>query len=147
MKKIINNPRMITAVIVSSSVGPFLGSFFGTLLTASINDIDSAIHSIPTLFMKSLGMLMLGPVVALPTIILFGIPVYFLLKKYNAQFSWLYMAFGAFGGSTMHISVSLFRDYSLYLKDTLIYASLGLFTALIFWFIAIFPPFQKVKIQ
>ena len=143
MKKIIKNPRIIIAVIISSSLGPFLGGLFGALLSASIDNIESAIHNIPTLFMKSLGMLMMGPVIALPTIILFGIPVYFLLQKYNSQFSWLYMLFGAFGGFGMYISVSLFRHYSLYLEDAIMYTSLGSFTALVFWFITIFLPLKR----
>lgn len=137
---------LIIAILLSPILGVFVSSLVRDISLLFIMDFNSWAHNIPAFFISSIARSMLGLIISLPVVLLYGVPVFYLLKKWNQQKVWMYGLFG-FLPTGIGTLVSLFRPgQTLASLNTFpISASTldGFFTAIFFWLFAVYIPSRK----
>ena len=137
---------LIAAIFLSPILGVLLGSLMRDLLLLFVIDLKSWLHNVPVFIESGVVTAVFGLVFSLPIVLFYGVPVFYLLKKVKLQTYWMFGLFGLLP-SGIGALVSLFsRDSpteSYYLYSASIYAFGGLFTAILFWLIAVFLPLNR----
>jgi len=139
---------LIIAILLSPILGVFVSSFVRDISLLFIMDFNSWAHNIPAFFVSSIARSILGLFVSLPVVLLYGVPVFYLLKKWNRQNVWMFGLFG-FLPTGIGIIISLFRPGQALesLNTSPINASTldGFFTAVFFWFFAVYIPSHRSR--
>ena len=109
-------------------------------------DFQSWLHNVPAFIESGVATAVLGLVVSLPVVLIYGVPVFYLLKKLNLQTYWMFGLFGLLpSGIGVLISLidrgSPMEDFQLY--SIAFSAFGGFFTAIIFWLIAVALPLSR----
>jgi len=137
---------LIVAILVSPIFGVFLESITRDIFLLFTIDFKSWIHNIPVFITSGFGKAIFGLFVSLPVVVLYGIPVFYALKKWNLQKVWMYSLFGLFP-TTIGMLVSLYNHNgnleNINMSPIILSALDGLFIAIIFWFIAVYLPLRK----
>ena len=137
---------LIAAILLSPILGVFVSSVSRDFFYLFIMDFQSWVHNIPMFLLSDIARSFLGLYVSLPVVIIYGLPVFYLLRRYKQNNVWM---FGFFGLLPAVISafISLF-DPDQTLEILSIYSiGTGLLdgsiTAIFFWFIAVYIPLRK----
>ncbi len=150
------NKHIVTAVLLSPLIGVFLGSIFNGMFFAITElHFSNWLSNIPEMFLSAAGMAIVGLVFSIPFVILYGLPVAYLLRRFGLQNIWIYGSFGFIGGTAFILILtaeksarndsSLLDDISYAVGSG--YGTFGLMTALVFWFIAEYIPLRRTRRQ
>lgn len=137
---------LAAAILCSPILGVFCGSVVRDLALLVILDFESWIHNIPAFVVSGGARAILGLVLSLPVVLLYGVPVHFLLKKLDLQNLWMYCLFGllpAICGVILFWSGQNNDLASLNIYSTSLAALDGAFTAIFFWLLAVYIPAQR----
>ena len=85
---------MIAAIVLSPILGAFLGYSIGDLTLLFVMDFESWVHNLPTLMKSNFGMAVLGIFISIPVVLVYGVPVFYLLRKLRLQNVWMFGLFG-----------------------------------------------------
>jgi len=150
------NKHIVTAVLLSPLIGVFLGEIFnGIYFYITESHYSNWLTIIPDLFLTAAGTAVVSLVISIPLVVLYGLPVAFLLRKFGLQNIWMYGSFGFIGGTAFILLLKSEESarYDSGLLDQISYAvgsvfsTYGLMTALVFWFIVEYIPLRKKRRQ
>ena len=137
---------LIAAIFLSPIFGVLLASFARDVFLLFKLDLNSWLHNVPTFVISGFATSILGLVISFPVVLFYGVPVFYLLRKIKRQTAWMFGLFGLLPASIGVIKI-LFEQNStlenLYFYSILFYAFGGLFTAIFFWFIAVYIPSSR----
>lgn len=147
---------IVTATLLSPLLGVFLGTLFSGIFFA-INESHFSIwlSNIADNFLSAAGMAIVSLVFSIPVVVLYGLPVAFLLRKFGIQNIWMYGSFGFIGGAAFNLILTV--EKSARIDSSILdeisdavgsgYGMFGLTTALAFWFIVEYIPLRKKRRQ
>ena len=137
---------LIVAILLSPILGVFFESLVRDIFLLFTIDFSTWVHNIPTFFISDIAKSMLGLSISLPTVLFYGVPVFYLLEKWEMQNVWMFGLFGLLP-SGIAIIVSFFTQNefpdNLNLYSISLFALDGVFTAIFFWLIAVHIPFRR----
>lgn len=142
---------LIIAILLSPIIGVFASSLARDMLLLLTIDFNSWVHNIPAFLISGIARSFLGLVVSLPVVLLYGVPVFYFLKKRNWHNVWMFALFALFGllPTVMGTLVSLFttgQTLESHNTYTISASTLdGPFTAIIFWFFAVYIPSRRSR--
>ena len=142
----VNFRYLIAAIFLSPILGVLLGSLVRDLFLLFKLDLKSWLYNVPAFIESGFITATLGLVFSLPVVLFYGVPVFYLLKKFRLQTVWMFALFGLLP-SSIGVLINLFRHGSnlegYYFHSILFPAFGGLFTAIIFWFISVHLPLRR----
>ena len=136
---------LIAAIIISPILGAFLGYTIGDLSLLSVMDLKSWAHNFPTLVLSNLGTAILGTALSIPIVLVYGVPVFYLLRKLKLQNVWMFGLFGLLPttiGTLLSWSRGEHTFEMLYMISVFRWAMAGCLTAFFFWLIAVYLPLR-----
>ena len=147
--------NLVFVVLLSPLLGVFLGTLIYQCLWVFKMDFSTWLGDVPEMFLSAAGTAIVGLVFSIPVVVLYGIPVAYLLRKFGLQNIWMYGLFGFMGGTGFILMLGAGRSgrYDSSLVDNIssavesFYGLDGLMTALVFWFIAEYIPSRKKRHQ
>lgn len=138
---------MIAAIVLSPILGAFLGYSIGDLTMLFVMDFESWVHNIPTLMRSNFVTATLGFFISIPVVIVYGVPVFYLLRKLKLQSVWMFGLFGLLP-TTIGTLISWLRNEHnfemIYMTSVARWAMAGCFTACFFWLIAVYLPSRSL---
>ena len=158
-KKWIANSGTIKKSVFVVLISPLLGVFLGTLLYQCLwilkTDFSTWSADVPDMFVSAAGTAIAGLVFSIPIVVLYGLPIAYLLGKYKLQNFWMYGLFGFIGGTAfimMLVTGEPGRDDPGLIDNLLsavqsFYGVNGLMTALVFWFFTQYIPSREKSHQ
>jgi hypothetical protein len=139
---------LIAAIIVSPILGAFLGYTIGDFSLLLIMDLMSWVHNFPTLVVSNLSTAIFGTAFSIPIVLVYGVPVYYLLGKMKLQNVWMFGLFGLLPttiGTLLSWSRGGHTFELLYMTSVFRWAMAGCLTACFFWLIAVYLPSRSNK--
>jgi len=138
---------MIAAIVLSPILGAFLGYSIGDMSLLFVMDFESWVHNIPTLMKSNLVTATAGVIFSVPVVLVYGVPVFYLLRKLKLQSVWMFGLFGLLP-TTVGTLLSWLRnehDFEMiYMTSVSRWAMAGCFTACFFWLIAVYLPSRSL---
>ena len=153
---LIARSTIVAAVLLSPLIGVFVGELFNGMYFYILKpQFSNWMTIIPDVFLSALGMAIGGLVFGIPMVLLYGLPVAYLLRKFGLQYFWMYGLFGFIGGTAFFLLLTAeksVRNGSSLLDDIsgalgCGYGTFGLMTALVFWLIVEYIPLRKKRRQ
>jgi hypothetical protein len=137
---------LIVAILLSPILGVFFASVVRDIFLLFTIDFKTWVHNIPAFLISDIAKSMLGLFISLPVVLFYGVPVFYLLKKWEMQNVWMFGLFGLLP-TGIAIIVSFFTQSqfpdNLNLYRISLSALNGVFTAMFFWLIAVHIPFRR----
>lgn len=136
------------AILISPILGVFLSSLVRDIFLFFVMDIDSWVHNIPAFIASGFSRSILGLFVSLPIVLLYGLPIFYLLKKWNQQSVLMYCLFGLLPTLAGHLVLLIRSSQALDSLNTYLLgagALDGAMTALIFWLFAVHIPSRRME--
>ncbi len=137
---------LIIAILLSPILGVFVSSLVRDIFLLVIMDFISWAQNIPAFLLSGIARSILGLFFSLPVVLLYGVPVFYLLKKWNRHNVWMFGLFGLLP-TGIGILISLFRPNqtleSLEMYSISAGALDGSFTAIFFWLFAVYIPSHR----
>ena len=137
---------LIAAIFLSPILGVLFASLTRDLLLLFVIDFKSWLHNVPVFIESGVVTAIFGLVFSLPVVLFYGVPVFYFLKKVKLQTFWMFGLFGLLPSGYGVLRLLFDQDSpteSFYLYSISLYAFGGLFTAIIFWLIAVFFPLSR----
>ena len=133
---------LIAAILISPVIGVFLGTLVADVGLLFAMDFPSWIHNLPVLLKSNAITSVFGIFISLPVVLLYGVPVHFLLRKLKMQNIWMFGLFGLLPTciGTLVSWASHNAELGAYAYSFSQGAMRGLFVACVFWFIAVYMP-------
>ena len=149
MKKSRELAFLIAAILISPVFGAFLGGLAADVGLLFAMDFQSWIYSLPALLKSNAVTAVFGIFISLPVVLIYGVPVYFLLRKLKLQNIWMYGLFGLLPTSIGTLVSWINQEAGLvaYAYSFSQGAMRGLFVACVFWFIAVYMPTRSSTIN
>lgn len=142
MKKLEHPTYFAFALVISPVVGTFVGRSVSDIGMVFTTGFDTWVHNLPALTFSNAGMAIFGIIFSLPVVLLYGVPVFFLLKWLRKDSIWMFGLFGALP-TTIGTAISWFRQDAplpFYAYSYSHGALTGISVACFFWFIAVYLP-------
>ena len=139
------------AALVSPILGVILAYLVSYILLVFIVDFSSWLQNFPMILFGSISTAIFGLIIALPVMFLYGLPVHYFLERRQLQSFWVYSVLGYLPTTMVRLIFEWGGNSDFSNMNLLLMASFGfhgLFTALIFWFIAVhFPKREEIKLS
>ena len=137
---------LIVAILFSPVLGVFFESFVRDIFLLTTMDFKTWVHNISAFLISDISRSMLGLFISLPVVLFYGVPVFYLLKKWEMQNVWMFGLSGLIPTGFVVIVSFFTQDQfpdNLNLYRIILFALDGLFTAMFFWLIAVHIPFRR----
>lgn len=145
-----NFKYLVLAILLSPIPGVFASLVSDVLLLITMFELDFAswVHNIPAFLLSGISRSFFGLFVSLPVVLLYGVPVFYLLKRWNQQNIWMFGLFGLLPTGVRILVSFLGSDQtleSLNFNSISAGAMAGFFIAIFFWLIAVYIPSLRDK--
>jgi len=137
---------LIIAILLSPILGVFASSLVRDIFLLFTLDFATWAHNIPAFLISGLARSALGLFISLPVVLLYGVPVFYLLKKWNLHNVWMFALFGSLPTGIGILVSFLQPDQTVerFNAYTVARGALnGSFTAIFFWLFAVYIPSHR----